>query len=119
MELISRNEILKRIGHFTYLRDLGIKQISDEEYDLIDESRDLTFRLRLNDYNEIAVSIELPMSSVVRIDSGNVFNLHRIAMFSIEDDLLKISAYRFKGSDAAFKLIDQLTEFCEEIKQTK
>lgn len=119
MELISRNEILKRIGHFTYLRDLGIKQISDEEYDLIDESRDLIFRLRLNDYNEIAVSIELPMSSIVRIDSGNVFNLHRIAMFSIEDDQLKIYAYRFKRSDEAFKLIDQLTEFCEEIKQTK
>lgn len=116
MELISRNEILKRIGHFTYLRDLGIKQISDEEYDLIDEARDLTFRLRLNDYNEIAVSIELPMAYVVRFDSGNVFNLHRIAMFSIEDSQLKISAYRFKGSDAAFKLIDQLTEFCEELK---
>lgn len=119
MELISRNEILKRIGHFTYLRDLGIKQISDEEYDLIDESRDLIFRLRLNDYNEIAVSIELPMTSVVKFDSGLVFNLHRIAMFSIEDGQLKISAYRFKGSDVAFKLIDQLTEFCEEIKQTK
>ena len=119
MELISRNEILRRIGHFTYLRDLNIKQISDDEYDLINAEKDLIFRLRLNDYNEIAVSIELPMSSVVRIDSGNVFNLHRIAMFSIEDDLLKISAYRFKGSDAAFKLIDQLTEFCEEIKQTK
>lgn len=116
MELISRNEILKRIGHFTYLRDLGIKQISDEEYDLIDESRDLTFRLRLNDYNEIAVSIELSMAYVVRFDSGLVFNLHRIAMFSIEDGQLKISAYRFKGSDAAFKLIDQLTEFCEELK---
>lgn len=119
MKQIDKNEILRRIGHFTYLRDLGIIQISDEEYDLIDESRDLIFRLRLNDYNEIAVSIELPMSSVVRIDSGNVFNLHRIAMFSIEDGQLKISAYRFKGSDAAFKLIDQLTEFCEELKQSK
>lgn len=119
MELISRNEILKRIGHFTYLRDLGIKQISDEEYDLIDEARDLTFRLRLNDYNEIAVSIELPMAYVVRFDSGLVFNLHRIAMFAIEDDQLRISAYRFKGSEEAFKLIDQLTEFCEEIKQKK
>lgn len=119
MEFINRNEILKRIGHFTYLRDLGIKQISDEEYDLIDESRDLTFRLRLNDWNEIAVSIELPMSSVVRFDSSLVFNLHRIAMFSIEDGQLKISAYRFKGSDEAFKLIDQLTEFCEELKQSK
>lgn len=116
MELISRNEILKRIGHFTYLRDLGIKQISDEEYDLIDESRDLIFRLRLNDYNEIAVSIELPMACVVRFDSGNVFNLHRIAMFSIEDGQLKISAYRFKRSEEAFKLIDKLTEFCEELK---
>ena len=119
MELISRNEILKRIGHFTYLRDLGIKQISDEEYDLIDESRDLIFRLRLNDYNEIAVSIELPMTSVVKFDSGVVFNLHRIAMFSIEDGQLKISAYRFKPSDEAFKLIEHLTEFCEELKMKR
>ena len=119
MELIGRNEILRRIGHFTYLRDLGIKQISDDEYDLIDEARDLIFRLRLNDFNEIAVSIELPMSSVVRFDSGAVFNLHRLAMFAIEDNRLKISAIRFKGSDAAFKLIDQLTEFCEELKQLK
>lgn len=119
MELIGRNEILKRIGHFTYLRDLGIKQISDDEYDLIDEKKDLIFRLRLNDYNEIAVSIELPMTSVVKFDSGLVFNLHRIAMFAIEDGQLKISAYRFKGSDEAFKLIDQLTEICEEIKQSK
>lgn len=119
MELIGRNEILRRIGHFTYLRDLGIKQISDDEYDLINAEKDLIFRLRLNDYNEIAVSIELPMSSVVRFDSGVVFNLHRLAMFAIDDGQLRISAYRFKGSDAAFKLIDQLTEFCEEIKQTK
>lgn len=119
MELISRNEILRRIGHFTYLRNLGIKQISDEEYDLIDEARDLTFHLRLNDWNEIAVSIELEMSSVVKFDSGNVFNLHKMAMFSIEDGQMKISAYRFKGSDEAFKLIDQLTEFCEELKQSK
>ena len=119
MELISRNEILKRIGHFTYLRDLGIKQISDEEYDLIDESRDLKFRLRLNDFNDIAVSIVLPMSSIARFDSGLVFNLHRIAMFSIEDGQLKISAYRFKPSDEAFKLIEHLTEFCEELKMKR
>lgn len=119
MKQIDKNEILRRIGHFTYLRDLGIKQISDEEYDLIDESRDLIFRLRLNDYNEIAVSIELPMSSIARIDSGDVFNLHRIAMFAIEDGQLKISAYRFKEANDAFNLIDQLTEICEELKQSK
>ena len=119
MELISRNEILKRIGHFTYLRDLGIKQISDEEYDLIDEEKDLTFRLRLNDFNEIAVSIELPMSSVGRFDSGAVFNLHRLAMFAIEDNQLKINAYRFRSSDEAFDLIDKLTEFCEELKMKR
>ena len=119
MKQIDQNEILRRIGHFTYLRDLDIKQISDEEYDLIDESRDLVFRLRLNGYNEIAVSIELPMSSVVRFDSSVVFNLHRIAMFAIEDGQLKISAYRFKGSEEAFKLIDQLTEFCEELKMKR
>lgn len=119
MKQVNKNEILRQIDHFAYSRDLGIKQISDEEYDLIDESRDLIFRLRLNDYNEIAVSIELPMSSVVRFDSSVVFNLHRIAMFAIEDGQLKISAYRFKGSEEAFKLIDQLTEFCEELKQSK
>lgn len=119
MELISRNEILRRIGHFTYLRDLGIKQISDDEYDLINAEKDLIFRLRLNDYNEIAVSIELPMSSVVRFDSDVVFNLHRLAMFAIEDDRLKISAYRFKPSDEAFKLIDHLTEFCEDLKMKR
>lgn len=56
MELIGRKEILKRIGHFTYLRDLGIKQISDDEYDLIDKVRDLKFHLELNDIHEIAVS---------------------------------------------------------------
>lgn len=119
MELINRNEILKKIGHFTYLRDLGIKQISDEEYDLIDEEKDLVFRLRLNDFNDIAVSIELPMSSIARFDSGDAFNLHRSAMFAIEDGQLKISAYRFKPSEEAFKLIDHLTEFCEELKRSK
>ena len=117
METIDQNEILKRIGHYTYLRDLGIKQISDCEYDLIDESRDLTFHLRLNDWNEIAVSIELDMSSVVKLDSGDVFNLHKLAMFTIEDNQLKIYAYRFKQSDEAFKLIDKLTEFCEELQE--
>ena len=119
MEFINRNEILKRIGHFTYLRDLGIRQISDEEYDLIDEARDLTFRLRLNDYNDIAVSVVLSMSSIARFDSGDAFNLHRSAMFAIEDGQMKISAYRFKPSEESFKLIDHLTEFCEELKQSK
>lgn len=119
MRQVNKNEILKRIGHFTYLRDLGIKQISDEEYDLIDESRDLIFRLRLNDYNEIAVSIELDMSTVVRFTSLDAYDLIKIASFTIEDNRLKIYAYRFKGSEAAFKLIDKLTEFCEEIKQKK
>lgn len=119
MELIGRNEILKRIGHFTYLRDLGIKQISDEEYDLIDESRDLIFRLRLNDYNEIAVSIELPMSSIEKFDSLDAFELSKIAIFTIEDNQLKISAYRFKGSEGAFELIDKLIKICEELKQSK
>ena len=119
MEFINRNEILKRIGHFTYLRDLGIKQISDEEYDLIDEEKDLTFHLRLNDYNDIAVSVELPMSDVKRFDSGDAFNLHRSAMFAIEDGQMKISAYRFKPSDEAFKLIDHLTEFREELKMKR
>lgn len=119
MELLSRNEILKRIGHFTYLRDLGIKQISDEEYDLIDEAKDLTFHLRLNDFNDIAVSVVLSMSSVARFDSGDAFNLHRSAMFAIEDGQMKISAYRFKPSEEAFKLIDHLTEFCEELKMKR
>lgn len=119
MEFINRNEILKRIGHFTYLRDLGIKQISDEEYNLIDEEKDLIFHLRLNDFNDIAVSVVLPMSSIRRFDSGDAFNLHRSAMFAIEDGQMKISAYRFKPSDEAFKLIDHLTEFCEELKQSK
>lgn len=119
MELINRNEILKRIGHFTYLRNLGIKQISDEEYDLIDEVKDLTFHLRLNDYNDIAVSVVLPMSSIARFDSGDAFNLHRSAMFAIEDGQMRISAYRFKPSDEAFKLIDKLTEFCEELKMKR
>lgn len=119
MELISRNEILKRIGHFTYLRDLSIKQISDYEYDLIDESRDLVFRLRLNDYNGIAVSTELPMSSIAKFDSLDAFELSKIAMFTIKDSQLRISAYRFKESSEAFNLIDQLTEICEELKQSK
>lgn len=119
MKQIDQNEILRRIGHFTYLRDLGIKQISDEEYDLIDESRDLVFRLRLNGYNEIAVSIETPMSSVVEFDSLDAFELSKIAMFTIKDNQLKISAYRFKEANDAFNLIDQLTEICEEMKQSK
>ena len=119
MKQIDQNEILRRIGHFTYLRDLDIKQISDEEYDLIDESRDLVFRLRLNGYNEIAVSIELPMSSVVEFDSLDAFELSKIAMFTIKDNQLKISAYRFKRSDESFNLIDQLTEICEELKMKR
>lgn len=40
-------------------------------------------------------------------------------MFAIEDSQMKISAYRFKPSDEAFKLIDHLTEFCEELKRSK
>ena len=119
MESINRNEILKRIGHFTYLRNLNIKQISDEEYDLIDEEKDLIFHLRLNDFNDIAVSIELSMSSIGRFDSGDAFNLHKSAMFAIEDGRMKISAYRFKPSDEAFKLIDHLTEFCEELRKQR
>ena len=119
MKQIDKNEILRRIGHFTYLRDLGIKQISDEEYDLIDESRDLVFRLRLNSYNEIAVSIELQMSSIAKFDSLDAFELSKIAMFTIKDNQLKISAYRFKEADKSFNLIDQLTEICEELKQSK
>lgn len=119
MKQVNKNEILKQIEHFAYSRDLSIKQISDEEYDLIDESRDLTFHLRLNDSNEIAVSIELPMSSIVEFDSLDAFELSKIAMFTIKDNQLKISAYRFKEANDAFNLIDQLTEFCEELKQLK
>lgn len=119
MKQVNKNEILKQIEHFAYSRDLSIEQISDEEYDLIDESRDLVFRLRLNGYNEIAVSIELPMSSIVEFDSLDAFELSKIAMFTIKDNQLKISAYRFKGSEEGFNLIDQLTEICEELKQSK
>lgn len=119
MELIGRKEILKRIGHFTYLRDLGIKQISDEEYNLIDESRDLVFRLRLNGYNEIAVSTELSMSSIAKFDSLDAFELSKIAMFTIKDDQLKISSYRFKEANRAFELIDKLIKICEKLKQLK
>lgn len=119
MEMIDQNEILRRIGHYTYLRDLGIKQISDHEYHLIDEEKDLIFRLRLNDFNDIAVSIELDMSSVVKFDSVDAYDLIKIASFTIEDNRLKISSYRFKPSDKAFKLIDHLTEFCEELKMKR
>lgn len=119
MEFINRNEILKRIGHFTYLRNLSIKQISDEEYDLIDEEKDLVFHLRLNDFNDIAVSVEIELSSIGKFDSGDAFNLHTSAMFAIEDGQMKISAYRFKPSDEAFKLIDHLTEFCEDLKMKR
>lgn len=119
MEFINRNEILKKIRHYTYLKNLCIKQISDHEYHLIDEEKDLIFRLRLNDFNDIAVSVVLPMSSIGRFDSGDAFNLQRSAMFAIEDGQMKISAYRFKPSDEAFKLIDHLTEFCEELKMKR
>lgn len=119
MEMIDQNEILRRIGHYTYLKNLGIKQISDEEYDLIDESRDLTFHLRLNDYHEIAVSIELDMSSVVKFDSVDAYDLIKIASFTIEDGQMKISVYRFKPSEEAFDLIDKLTEFCEELRKQR
>lgn len=119
MEFINRNEILKKIGHLTYLKNLGIKQISDDEYDLIDEEKDLVFHLRLNDFNDIAVSIELSMSSIGRFDSGDAFNLHGSAMFAIEDNRLKISAYRYKDSKDAFELIDKLTEFCEELRKQR
>lgn len=115
METIDQNEILKRIGHFTYLRDLSIKQISDYEYDLIDESRDLTFHLKLNDTYDIAVSIEIEMSSIKSFRSLDAYDLIKIASFRIEDNKLKINAYRFKDSKEAFKLIDELTEFCEEL----
>lgn len=116
MKQVNKNEILKQIDNFAYSRDLSIKQISDEEYDLIDESRDLVFRLRLNDYNEIAVSIELEMSSIAQFRSLDAYDLIKIASFRIEDNKLKISAYRFTRSDEAFKLIDKLTEFCEELR---
>ena len=116
MEMIDQNEILRRIGHYTYLKNLGIKQISDHEYHLIDESRDLIFHLRLNDFNDIAVSIELSMSSIVKFDSVDAYDLIKIASFTIEDGQMKISAYRFKPSEEAFKLIDHLTEFCEELR---
>lgn len=119
MKQIDQNEILRRIGHYTYLKNLGIKQISDEEYDLIDESRDLTFHLRLNDFNDIAVSIELSMSSIVEFDSLDAFELSKIAMFTIKDNQLKIRAYRFKKSNEAFNLIDKLIKICEELKQSK
>ena len=119
MKQVNKNEILKQIEHFAYSRDLSIKQISDEEYDLIDESRDLVFRLRLNGYNEIAVSIETPMSSIEKFDSLDAFELSKIAMFTIKDNQLKISAYRFKEANDAFNLIDQLTEICEELKMKR
>lgn len=119
MEMIDQNEILRRIGHYTYLKNLGIKQISDHEYHLIDEEKDLIFRLRLNDSYEIAVSIELDMSSVVKFDSVDAYDLIKIASFTIEDNRLKIGSYRFKPSDKAFKLIDKLTEFCEELKMKR
>lgn len=119
MEMIDQNEILRRIGHYTYLRDLGIKQISDHEYHLIDEEKDLIFRLRLNDSYEIAVSIELDMSSVVKFDSVDAYDLIKIASFTIEDNRLKIYAYRYKDSKDAFELIDKLTEFCEELKMKR
>ena len=119
MKQVNKNEILKQIKHFAYSRDLSIKQISDEEYDLIDEARDLTFHLRLNDWNEIAVSIELPMSSIEKFDSLDAFELSKIAMFTIKDNQLKISAYRFKEANDAFNLIDQLTEICEELKMKR
>lgn len=119
MEMIDQNEILRRIGHYTYLKNLGIKQISDHEYHLIDEEKDLIFRLRLNDYHEIAVSIELDMSSVVKFDSVDAYDLIKIASFEIEDDKLKIYAYRYKDSKETFDLIDKLTEFCEELKMKR
>lgn len=119
MKQVNKNEILRQIDHFAYSRDLSIKQISDEEYDLIEESRDLTFRLRLNNYNEIAVSIELPMSSIAKFKSLEAFELSKIAMFTMKDNQLKISAYRFKEANDAFNLIDQLTEICEELKMKR
>lgn len=119
MKQVNKNEILKQIEHFAYSRDLSIKQISDEEYGLIDEARDLTFHLRLNDWNEIAVSIELSMSSIAKFNSLDAFELSKIAMFTMKDNQLKISAYRFKEANDAFNLIDQLTEICEELKMKR
>ena len=119
IEMIDQNEILRRIGHYTYLKNLGIKQISDSKYDLIDKSRDLKFHLELNDWNEIAVSTELSLSSIAKFDSLDAFELSKIAMFMIKDNQLKISAYRFKGSEGAFQLIDKLIKICEELKQSK
>lgn len=119
MKQVNKNEILRQIEHFAYSRDLGIKLISDEEYDLIDESRDLVFRLRLNGYNEIAVSIETPMSSIVEFDSLDAFELSKIAMFTIKDNQLKISAYRFKEANDAFNLIDKLIKIYEELKMKR
>lgn len=119
MKQVNKNEILKQIEHYAYSRDLSIKQISDEEYDLIDELRDLVFLLQLNGYNEIAVSIEMPMSFVEKFDSLDALELSKIAMFTIKANQLKISAYRFKEANDAFNLIDQLTEICEELKQSK
>lgn len=116
MEMIDQNEILKRIGHFTYLKNLGIKQISDHEYHLIDEEKDLIFRLRLNEVFDIAVSIELDMSSIARFLSLDAYDLIKIASFTIEDNKLKIGSYRYKDSKDAFELIDKLTEFCEELR---
>ena len=116
MDKINQNEILRHIGHYTYLRDLSIKQISDNKYDLIDESRDLTFHLQLNDSFDIAVSIELDMSSIASFRSLDAYDLIKIASFKIEDNQLKINAYRYKDSKDAFELIDELTEFCEELR---
>ena len=117
--MIDQNEILRRIGHYTYLKNLGIKQISDSKYDLIDEARDLKFHLELNDIHEIAVSTELPMSSIAKFDSLDAFELSKIAMFTIEDGQLKISAYRFKEANRAFELIDELIKICEELKMNR
>lgn len=119
MKQVNKKEILRRIGHFTYLRDLGIKQISDDEYDLIDKVRDLKFHLELNDIHEIAVSTELPMFSIARFDSLDAFELSKIAMFTIEDARMKISSYRFKEANRAFELIDELIKICEKLKQLK
>ena len=119
MEMIDQNEILRRIGHYTYLKNLGIKQISDHEYHLIDEEKDLVFHLRLNDYREIAVSIELDMSTIARFHALDAYDLIKIASFTIEDNRLKISSYRYKDSKDAFELIDKLSEFCEELKMKR
>lgn len=119
MKQIDLIEILKQIGHFTYLRDLSIKQISDDKYDLIDEARDLTFHLELNDVHEIAVSIEFEMSSIAKFDSLDAFELSKVAMFTIEDAQMKISSYKFKKADKSFELIDKLIKICEKLKQSK